>query len=248
MGHLPLYIVVTHYNRRAMTMNATNLTNFRLNERLFGIFFIITFLAYGTGSTLINNIVTTPDFLNLVPEKSATIIFAGLLMAVVHTAMNIALPVLMLPILKQYSPNLAYGYLGLGIAATVILAVGVVFLWLLLPLSDGLVKSGGVMTDYYQVTASLLTRAGFMAYNMGMALWGLGGLLFVSILYRYKLLPRFVSIWGLAGYVIFIGGTLFELFGFEYGLMMSAPGGLFEIFLSLWLIFKGFSGKSSNLT
>ena len=231
-----------------MTMSATNLTNFRLNERLFGIFFIITFLAYGTGSTLINNIVTEPNFLSLIPENTTIFIISGLLMSVVHTAMNIALTVLMLPILKQYSPNLAYGYLGLGIAATVVLAVGVVFLWLLLPLSDGLVKSGGVMSDYFEITATLLTKAGFMAYNMGMALWGLGGLLFVAVLYQYQLLPRLISIWGFVGYMIFIASTIFELSGYEYGLMMSAPSGLFEIFLSLWLIFKGFSGKSSNLT
>lgn len=226
-------------------MNTLNSTDFRLNERLFGIFFIITFLAYGIGSTLMNDIVTTTNFLSLIQEKSATMITSGLLMAVIHTAMNIALPILMLPILRQYSPNLAYGYLGLGIAATVILAVGVIFMWLLLPLSAAFVKSGAVMTDFFEITADLLKNAGIMAYQMGMALWGLGGLLFVSILYRYKLLPRFISIWGLIGYIIFIAGTLFELYGYEYGLMMSAPGGLFEIFLSLWLIFKGFSGKSS---
>lgn len=226
-------------------MNAPNLTNFRLNERLFGIFFIISFAAYGTGSTLMNDMTTAQNFLSLIQEKSTDMIVAGLLMAVLHSATNIALLVLMLPILKKYSSNLAYGYFGLGIAGTIILAVGVIFFWLLLPLSDGFVKSGGVMTEYFEITASLLNKAGTMAYQMGMALWGLGGLLFVTVLYKHNLLPRLVSVWGLAGYVIFIAGTLCELFGYEYGVLMSAPGGLFEIFLSLWLIFKGFGGKSA---
>lgn len=229
-------------------MNTNNITQFRLNERLFGIFFIITFMAYGIGSTLVNDIVTSPNFLTIVQEKSTSIIFGGLLMAVVHTVMNIALPVLMLPILRQYNSNFAYGYLALAIAATVILVVGVIFLWLLLPLSAAFIKSGAVMNPYFDVTGNLLVKAGAMSYQLGMALWGLGGLLFVSVLYQHKLLPSLVSIWGFVGYVIFIAGTLFELFGYPYGLMMSAPGGLFEIFLSLWLIFKGFSGKSDNLT
>ena len=30
------------------------------------------------------------------------------------------------------------------------------------------------------------------------------------------------------------------MFGYEIGTMLSLPGGLFELSLSLWLIFKGF--------
>jgi hypothetical protein len=38
-------------------------------------------------------------------------------------------------------------------------------------------------------------------------------------------------------------GTLSELFGSNLGVLLAMPGGLFEISLSLWLIFKGFNSS-----
>ena len=74
-----------------------------------------------------------------------------------------------------------------------------------------------------------------------MAIWGIGGLLFCVLLYKSKLVPRWLTVWGLIGYVIFISGTIAELYGLPIGVQLSLPGGLFEIVLSVWLIIKGFS-------
>lgn len=74
-----------------------------------------------------------------------------------------------------------------------------------------------------------------------MAIWGLGGLLFCSLLYQSKLVPRFISVWGFIGYLVFITGTVLELYGHNLGVALSIPGGLFEISLSIWLIVKGFT-------
>ena len=53
-----------------------------------------------------------------------------------------------------------------------------------------------------------------------------------------------MSVWGFTGYVIFISGTILELFGYNVGVILSIPGGLFEISLSIWLIVKGFSSSA----
>ncbi len=78
-----------------------------------------------------------------------------------------------------------------------------------------------------------------------MAIWGLGGLMFCYLLYISKLVPRGLSIWGFLGYIVFIAGTITELFGYPFGVQLAIPGGLFEITLSIWLIIKGF--KESEL-
>ncbi len=89
-------------------------------------------------------------------------------MAVIHTLMNIGLPVVLFPILRPHSTMLSYGYLSIAIAATVTLIIGVVFLLHLLPLSAHFVASDGVITDY-EVIFSLLDRGNFYAYQIGMA-------------------------------------------------------------------------------
>ncbi|MCB0099849.1 MAG: DUF4386 domain-containing protein [Caldilineaceae bacterium] len=212
--------------------------------RLFGIFFIIAFLAYGTGSGIIGSITGTPDFLANVHANSTTIVVGVILIALVHTFVNIGLPVIMLPILKPFHKTFTYGYLSLGIASTTVAVVGAIFWLLLIPLAGEYVKAGSAATGHAETMGIVLKMGGAYAYQIAMAIWGLGGLLFVSVLYQSKLVPRLLSLWGMIGYIIFISGTILELFGFPVGVLLALPGGLFELSLSVWLIAKGFNSSA----
>lgn len=209
--------------------------------RVFGIFFILAFLSYGIGSGLVDSVVSSPNYLSNIHANKTTVIVGVILMALVHTFVNIGLPVIMLPILKPFNRYLTYGYLSAAIAATVVLVIGAIFLLLLLPLSDEFVKAGSITSSSFESMGILLKNGGAFSYQLGMALWGLGGLMFVSVLYISKLVPRLFSYWGFIGYVVFISGTILELFANSVGVILSIPGGLFEIILSLWLIVKGFN-------
>lgn len=208
--------------------------------KVFGTLFLLAFLSYGTGSALIESVVAAPDLLANVYANRSLMVVAALLMAVVHSFANIGLPVILLPLLRPHSSASAYGYLGLAITATVTPVVGAIFLLLLLPLADAYMTSGASGTAHLDAMAVVFTKGGFFSYQLGMTLWGLGGLLLCSVLYASRLTPRWLSLWGMAGYAIFIAGTTLELFGYSVGVLLSAPGGLFEVFLSLWLIGKGF--------
>ncbi|MCP4359904.1 MAG: DUF4386 domain-containing protein [Chloroflexi bacterium] len=214
--------------------------------RTFGIFFIITFLAYGIGSGMIESIITAPDFLSNVYANQMQIAVGVILMAIVHTFLNIGLPIIMLPILEPHNKRLAYGYLSAAIAATTILAVGTLFLLLLIPLSDAYVNAGATISSHFETMGILLKQGSFYAYHMGMALWAIGGLLFVSVLYKSKLIPRPLSLLGIVGYIVLVSGSILELIGHNgiVEIVSVIPGGLFEIGLSIWLIVKGFSSSA----
>lgn len=212
--------------------------------RLWGIFFIIAFLAYGIGSGMIGTITSTPDFLTNVNANNTTIIVGVILIALVHTFVNIGLPVLLMPILKPFHKNLTYGYLSFAIASTTVIVVSGIFLMLLIPLSSEYVKAGSAATDHFVTIGEILKMGGFYAYQIGMAIWGMGGLLFVAVLFKSKIVSRVFSVWGFIGYAVFFAGTIFELFGSSVGVMLAIPGGLFEVSLSLWLIFKGFNSAA----
>jgi hypothetical protein len=83
-------------------------------------------------------------------------------MALVHTFTNLALPILMLPILKPNHKYLAYGYLSFAIMATLILVVGTLFSLLLIPLSEEYVKAGSTMTSNFETMGILLKKASFL--------------------------------------------------------------------------------------
>ncbi|MFZ0547934.1 MAG: DUF4386 domain-containing protein [Candidatus Promineifilaceae bacterium] len=222
-------------------MESKKMFTHRNAARLWGIFFIIAFLAYGIGSGMIDTITSTPDFLTNVNANTNTIIVGVILITLVHTFVNIGLPVLLMPILKPFHKNLTYGYLSFAIASTTIIVVSGIFLMLLIPLSGEYANAGSASTDHYVTIGEILKMGGFYAYQIGMAIWGMGGLLFVAVLYKSKIVSRVFSVWGFIGYAVFFAGTIFELFGSSVGVMLAIPGGLFEVSLSLWLIFKGFN-------
>jgi len=212
----------------------------RLAARLYGVFFILTFLSYGIGSGLIDSVVSSPNALTHIASQVNTLVLGAVLMAICHTILNIGLPVLLLPILKPHSKELTLGYIALACVATTVLVFGVIALLMLIPLSEAYVSDGTTTATTFNTIFNMLKSAGANAYQIGMALWGVGGILMCAVLYKARLVPRIFSVWGFIGYFIFITGTLLELYGYPYGVMLSMPGGLFEIGLSLWLIIKGF--------
>jgi len=212
----------------------------RLAARVYGILFLLAFLSYGTGSALVANLADSNAALTEIASHKAVFTLGIVLMAIVHTFANVGLAIVMLPILKPYNNTVAYGYVALAIAATVVAIVGAVFLMLLIPLSE----ASGSTSGSADMLAVVLKKAGFYGYQLGMTIWGMAGLLFCYLLFISKRVPRVFPFWGAIGYAVFMVGTLAEVFGFPIGLMLSAPGGLFEIALSLWLIFRGFTPES----
>ncbi|MCE7983357.1 MAG: DUF4386 family protein [Caldilinea sp. CFX5] len=70
---------------------------------------------------------------------------------------------------------------------------------------------------------------------------GLAGLQLCCTLYKATLVPRWLAIWGLVGYAIIATGMVAEFMGSGLGLASSLPGGLWEVFMGVWLIVKGFN-------
>ncbi|QYR19298.1 DUF4386 domain-containing protein [Paenibacillus sp. sptzw28] len=79
---------------------------------------------------------------------------------------------------------------------------------------------------------------------MAMIVLGLYSLLFCYLLYRSRLIPRLISVFGLIGYASLLTSALLELFGYSPGMLLFLPGALFEILMPVWLIVKGFNSPA----
>lgn len=214
--------------------------------RTFGVFFILAFASYGAGSGRIASLTDVSTSLNNVSADSTSLVISVILMALVHTIVNIGLPVLMQPLLQPVNKILSMGYLSAGIAATITLIVGAILVMLFVPLSSMYTQADVADHAYFETIGALLVKANFYAYQIGMAIWGFGGLMLCYLLFTSKLVPRGLAVWGLIGYFVFIAGTIAELFDLPIGVQLALPGGLFEIALSIYLIVKGF--RKTELT
>ena len=210
----------------------------KLASKVFGAFFIMAFVSYGFGSGMLDSVAGISIGLESTYGNRNLMILGVIAMAIIHTLVNIGVPVIMTPILKHSNKMLTYGYLSAGITATITLIIGAVLMMMLVPLSSEYLANPD-QHQYLETLALLLKKGNFYAYQIGMALWGIGGLFFCHLLLKSRLVPKGLVIWGTLGYIVFISGTILELFDLGYGVQLALPGGLFELSLSVWLIIKG---------
>jgi hypothetical protein len=195
------------------------------------------------GDTLIQSILGAPDYLSTVSANSMIVAIGALLwlMAVVGDAAH---GVLMFPVLKPHNERIAVGYLAARIMDATFIAIMVLFVLLQIPLGSEYLKAGAADPSYLQALGAVLIQAKFYAYDMGMITLGVSGMLLCYTLYRAKLVPRPLAVWGLVGYAIIFAGMVSEVMGSGLGLASSIPGGLWEIFIGVWLIVKGFNAPA----
>ena len=75
--------------------------------------------------------------------------------------------------------------------------------------------------------------------------FGLSALLLNYTLYGARLVPRWLSVWGLAGASLYMAAGALVMYGLEpqstAQVVLDAPLGLQEMALAIWLIVKGFN-------
>jgi hypothetical protein len=111
-------------------------------------------------------------------------------------------------------------------------------------LAQQAVAAGEASAAWAKTLGSLAIQSNTMAYQIAEMSLGLGGVLLCSLLFRTRMIPRFLAGWGVIGYTLFLVGAIAEILGIHIGLMLSIPGGLFEIVFAFWLLLKGFQPEA----
>jgi hypothetical protein len=207
--------------------------------RLIGALFLIGFLTYGIGFTLVNSVITVPDFLAGIPAVQTTLILGAFLM-LGNTVVDVSKGVLFFPILENHGKRTALVYLAAIVVQVVFLDIGALFLLMLVPLAQIAAEAGASSAAWAPGLGSLLTESNTIAYNVGQATLSFGGIFLCLLLFRTRLIPRALAGLGVIGYVLHAAGSISEIFGLPLSLFLLIPGALFEIGIAFWLIFRGF--------
>jgi hypothetical protein len=171
-------------------------------------------------------------------------------------AMGVALamvPVMMFPILKRYNEALAVGYVVFRGALEAVLYLALVTGWISLPLIGREYSQASVAdAPYFQSLGDLLLEAHDQTGHVLSIVFILGALMFYYMLYQSRLVPRWLSGWGLlAAIPYFVSGVLglFTILSpMSSGQMVLVlPLAVQEMALAGWLIIKGFNSSSVTL-
>lgn len=200
--------------------------------KITGLLFLLPLLFYGTGSALISPVIDVPNY-----TISKVQLISGTICILANSVTVVALGAFLFPVLKRHSLIVATSYLCARVSEAVLLIAGLagIFAWMSTNTADNI--------EYDAVSGAmrmLAIRNNYFTYQAAMMFLGLGSIPLCILLYRSSLVPRAVALWGIVCYTLLFAGAVLEICGLNIGVILSVPGGLFELFLAGWLFFNGF--------
>jgi hypothetical protein len=197
-----------------------------------GVLYIIGTVALVLSLVVMGELLTGPDFLAQVAAQPSQVATGAVLALLAGFALAMV-PVVFWPIGKRYNETLAMGYVVFrGALEGVIYMVGALGWLLLIPLST--------QTEAAPLAGLVHSADPVIWEQVGVIPFALGALMFYVLLYQSRLVPRWLSTWGLVGAALYIVPPLGSMFGLSLGMLM-APLALQEMVMAVWLIAKGFN-------
>lgn len=216
------------------------MNTYRTTARIVGAMYLAGFVVGITGIVLIQSVLGAPDHLATLPANGM-LLAIGAVLWLMAAAWDAAHGILMFPVLKQHdSERVAVGYLGFRIMDGLLITIMVLFVLVQIPIGGEYLNAGASDASYLQALSAVFMQAQLDAYNIAMTTLGVSGLILCYSFYKSKLVPRFLAVWGLVGYAVILGGSVLEVLGFNLQTIHAIPGGLWEMFIGVWLIVKGF--------
>lgn len=197
-----------------------------------GVLYIIGTVGMVLSAVVTNAILSDPAYLAQVAAQSNQVAVGALLLLAAGLALALV-PVVFWPIGKRYNETLAMGYVVFrGAIETVIYIAGALCWLLLIALSKE--PDAGPLAGFVRTTETVM-------WDQLLAIpFVLGALMFYVVLYQSRLVPRWLSAWGLVGAVLYIVAPLGSMFALSLGFFM-APLALQEMVMAVWLIARGFN-------
>jgi hypothetical protein len=236
---MPLLSVNTLIQGKEKKMTAD-----RKTAIIVGVLYIV-----GTVSGVLSLLFTDPvgkaqDLLVGVAADGTPIVLGALAVLTMGLALAM-IPVLMFPILKKQNEVLALGYVVFRGALETLAPLATAAGWLLLlPLSQAY-RVGSPDAGSMGAIGALLLDATEIG-SIGTIAFCLGASMFYFLLYRSRLVPRWLSAWGLLAVIPYIVGGVLSLAHIldprsTVATVLDVPMAVQEMVLAVWLIAKGFN-------
>src|SRR5437763_3487128 len=204
----------------AASLKRSGLTGSRMTDsRLVGGLYLAGYLVYGVGSILTQSVTGGSDFLSTISAHQSILLIGAFLM-LLNTGVEVGKGVLFFPILEKHGKRTALGFLAAVIVEGVLLAVGVLALLMIVPISS----QHGIGAGVAQSFGSLAAQANTMAYQVAEMSLAVGSVFLCLLLLRTQLIPRWLAVSGLIGYPILLVGAIAEVCGPHIGLILTIPG------------------------
>jgi hypothetical protein len=174
-----------------------------------------------------------------------TQIVVGTLIDHINEAALIGYAVALYPVLRRFGQGPALAYVAFKLVEGILLLVGAAFLLSLIPLSQTYLHGTGGSVPSVRAMAGVTLAQQFWAGRLSALAYIVATTILNLLLYRSRLVPRFIAIWGLVAVAMLAAGLAAGVgsptSGFQPGQVLVIPIILWELLFATWLIVRGFN-------
>lgn len=209
----------------------------RTTARIVGVLFIVASATAIAGGTMVQS-VEDGDLAEVADR--ATLVVTGFLFEVVLVASVVGIAALLFPVLRRRDEGLAMSYVGARILEATLLLIAALGAILVVAIA----REPDATTAPATLADAFVTLRTWSYLIGSMLALGVGAVILYWLLLRSRLVPTWLSVWGLAGAALIIGRSIVEISGVDLDAALqgalAAPIAVNEMVLAVWLIARGF--------
>jgi MFS family permease len=216
----------------------------RTNAVIAGVLFIVATAASLLSGPFLSP-VTGSNYLTAAGNH--TRIAIGVLLGFIAAFAAPGIAIALYPVLRRFGEGLSLGSVAFRVIEGMFYALGMVVLLSLTTLSREFVDAGAPGDQHYRTLGHTLLAQYHWLVDVGLLLaFSVGGFLYYLVFYRSRLIPTWLSVWGIAGVALLLVAAVLIICGVigafsPVQVALAAPIGVQELVLAVWLIVKGFS-------
>ena len=207
-----------------------------------GILYLVTFVSSIPAYFLISPLLNDASW--IVSSGPDTQVRLGLVLDMVNAMACIGSAVAVFSVLRRYHEGLALGFVTTRLLEAAVIAAGVAGAFAVVTLRDP--SATGVEATTLITTGSGLVAMRDWTFLLGPSLMpAFNALMFAAVLYRFRLVPRWMPALGLIGAPLLLSSTIgialgINELGSAWSGIATAPIFVWELSVGLWMTFKGF--------
>jgi hypothetical protein len=211
-----------------------------------GVLYIVATVAGVLSVVVLGSLLDSTNYL-MDLSANETKVMAGALLELTMALAVVGIAFMMFPLLRKVNEAGALWYIGTRFIESILFIVSVLALLSILTLSQEFVIAETHDVSYFYTIGAVLLSVREMAAEVlsNIVGFGISTLFFYYLLYRSRLVPRWLSVWGLIGAPLYIaaGFIIFFVDDPSQNILtpLYLPIAVNEMVLALWLIIKGFN-------
>jgi hypothetical protein len=215
----------------------------RAHSRAAGIFYLLTFASSIPALILLTPILHDAGYVTGAGQD--TRVLWGCLLDCVNGLTAVGSAVAAYSVVKRQNGSMALGFVTSRLVEAAVVMIGVVSLLAVVTMRQDYAGSGADAAAL-TVTANALVSVRDWTFLFGPGLMPVfNALLFGTLLYRSRLVPRIIPTIGLAGAPLLFAAFVANLFGIfdqvsTASFLLTLPVAGWELAVGLWMTFKGF--------